>query len=159
MFFFKVCPIYDHDSEQPFEYTFDPTTPCANNCDIDGMLLDLVKGLDTQIIEVLDTNVNENIDENLPKTLKQNISNYDVNGNVSIFDYLSTCIDENDCHEISTLTDQQSESAQSYRYRYGRITSSIMHNACHYKGNDPNNYIVKQILNDDCASFSTPATI
>ena len=67
------------------------------------MVLHLVTDLDTQIIDVLDTNVNENIDENLPKILKQYISNYYVNGNVSIFDYLSTCIDENDCYEINTL--------------------------------------------------------
>ena len=60
---------------------------------------------------------------------------------------------------INTLTDQQSESAQWYTYRYGRITFSFMHNACHYKGNYPNNYIVKQILSDECASFSTRATI
>ena len=32
-----------------------------------------------------------------------------------------------------------------------------MHNACTYRGNDPNNYVVKQILNTECTSFLTPA--
>mgnify|MGYP003684068215 CR=1 FL=1 len=87
------------------------------------------------------------------------ISHLDHNGSISIFDCLATCIDKNDCHEINRLTEHQSESEYYYRYRYGRITSSILHNVSHYKGNDPNNYMVKQILNTDCRSLSTPATM
>ena len=149
----------DNSRILPFEHSFDPISHSANSCNIEDMLLDLVKGLDTQIIEVLDTVTNDISEENVPKTLKQCISNFDPNGSLSIFDYLSTCIDKNDCDEINRLTEHQSESEYWYRYRYGRITASILHNVCHYKGNDPNNYIVKQILNTDCKSLSTPATM
>lgn len=55
------------------------------------MLLDLVKGFNTQIIEVLDMNIDNNNDQNVPKTLQQCIANFDPNENISIFDYLSTC--------------------------------------------------------------------
>lgn len=160
----KLLDEIEQSSEQsrvlPNENNFDPTAHSLNNCDIDVMLLDLVKGFDTQIIEVLDTSANDNnCEENVPKTLKQCISQFNPIGNISVFDYLSTCIDENDCNEINRLTDHQSESVNWYKYRHGRITSSILHNACHYKGNDPNNYIVKQILSNDCTSLSTPATV
>lgn len=159
----KLLDEIEQSTEQtrilPFEHCFDPTIVNQNNPDIDEMLLDLVKGFDTQIIEVLDMNIDNNNDQNVPKTLPQCIANFDPNGNISIFDYLLTCFDESDCTEINRLTDQQSESVHWYEYRCGRITSSVMHNVCNYKGNDPNNYIVKQILSNDCTSFSTPATI
>lgn len=72
---------------------------------------------------------------------------------------ISRCFDESDCTEINKLTDQQSDSVHWYEYRCGRITSSVMHYVCNDKGNDPHNYIVKQILRIYCISFSTPATI
>lgn len=113
-----------------FEHCFDPTIINQNDPDIDEMLLDLVKGFDTQIIEVLDMNIDNNNDQNVSKTLLQCIANFDPNGNISTFYYLSTCFDESDCTEINKLTDQLSESAHWYKYKFGRITSSVMHNVC-----------------------------
>ena len=87
------------------------------------------------------------------------ISNFDLNRSLSIFGYLSTCIDDNYCNEINRFTENQSELEYWNRHRYGRITYSILQKLCQYKGNDPNNYIVKQIVNTDCRSLSTPATM
>lgn len=54
----KLLDEIEQSTEQtrilPFEHCFDPTIVNQNNPDIDEMLLDLVKGFDTQIIEVLD---------------------------------------------------------------------------------------------------------
>lgn len=93
----------------PFEYYFDPTIINQNDPDIDEMLLDLVKGFDIQIIEVLDMNIDNDNDQNVPKTLLQCIANFDPNGNISIFDYLSTCFDETVLKSTSLLTNNLSQ--------------------------------------------------
>lgn len=93
----------------PFEYYFDPTIINQNDPDIDEMLLDLVKGFDIQIIEVLDMNIDNDNDQNVPKTLLQCIANFDPNGYISIFDYLSTCFDETVLKSTSLLTNNLSQ--------------------------------------------------
>ena len=59
---------------------------------------------------------------------------------------------------IDLLSTSQNQNTSKYTDMVD-ITSSILHNVSHYKGNDPNNNMVKQILNTDCRSLSTPATM
>ena len=140
---------------QPMQHRYDPTVN-QSNCDVEQMLLDLVENFDTQIIEVLSTTDTNNNTSDVPKSLKECVSVYKNDGNLSIFSYLTECISESDCEEINNLTEGQSDNLDWFKYREGRITSSVMHNACRYKGSDPDNYVVKQIFNE-CTPISTPA--
>lgn len=139
---------------QPMQHQYDPMVNQSNS-DVDQMLLNLVQGRDTQIIEVLNTgDTNNNYTSDAPKSLIECISTYDQNDG-TVFSHLTSNISETDCEEINRLTEGQSDDSEWFRYREGRITSSVMHNACRYKGNDPENYIVKQIFNE--CTVSTPA--
>ncbi|KAK3106582.1 hypothetical protein FSP39_023075, partial [Pinctada imbricata] len=146
----------------PLESMYDPTVKQSNS-EIEKMVFNLVADTDAQILEVLDTdetNVNDTIlQTNVPETLKDFMVNFKQGELLSVFGYLSSCTSEIYCTEINKLTVDQSESSEWYKYRHGRITSSIMHNACHYKGSDPDNYVVKQIMNTEQSSLSTPAVL
>ncbi|XP_063444855.1 uncharacterized protein LOC134725172 [Mytilus trossulus] len=140
---------------QPFEHVYDPINHDDNMADVEfeAGLHNLIQGHDTQIIEVLDKSEDS---LTMPKSIIESAEDFLENS--SFLEYLKSKVNQDDCDQIYSLTEGQSDNQNWYEYRLGRITSSIIPLVYHYQGNDKNNYIVRQIL-DKNNNFSTPAII
>ncbi|VDI23596.1 Hypothetical predicted protein [Mytilus galloprovincialis] len=124
-----------------------------SDVEFEAGLHNLIQGHDTQIIEVLDKSEDS---LTMPKSIIESAEDFLENS--SFLEYLKSKVNQDDCDQIYSLTEGQSDNQNWYEYRLGRITSSIIPLVYHYQGNDKNNYIVRQIL-DKNNNFSTPAMI
>lgn len=55
------------------------------------------------------------------------------------------------------MTCGQTENELWFKYRYGRITSSLFSKVCHFRGKSHDNYITREILNDNSNALNTNA--
>lgn len=60
-------------------------------------------------------------------------------------DFVKSSLGNEDCTEITNLTEGQSENMLWYRYRMARITASSANSVVKYSGTDPNNYLVNEV--------------
>lgn len=127
----------------PFLSNYDPARDMNNN-DIETEVYNLVKDYDTQIIEVLDTDCHLTPE---PCTVPDLALLYKTShNNLSFLDFVKSSLGNEECTEITNLTEGQSENMLWYRYRMGRVTASSAYSVVKYSGTDPNNYLVKEVL-------------
>ena len=138
----------DKERVHPSLNNYNPVVIDVNNNndhEMEMAIFDLVKDCDTQIIEVLDQDCDIPDD---PPTIQATADSFDGNTSQSFIEHVKNKFGEKECNEISLLTEGQNSNINWYKYRSGRVTASLVHNVVKYRGNDLNNYIVKDIMSE-----------
>ena len=116
----------------PYNCNFLPIHDVAND-EFEKAVFELVKDHDTQIVEVLDTDSENN--KNEPFSVPMLALSYKQNKcTIPFIKFLQKSVKLSDCDEINNLTEGQSENVNWYKYRVGRVTTSIVHDGIRYRG-------------------------
>lgn len=74
-----------------------------------------------------------------------------------LIDYLKNVFNSDVVQDVEQMTCGQTENELWFKYRYGRITSSLFSKVCHFRGKSHDNYITREILNDKSNALNTNA--
>ncbi|XP_061185059.1 uncharacterized protein LOC133193101 [Saccostrea echinata] len=134
-----------------------PTPTTEVNREVEKELYRMCHGTGALLLQTLDppSNEDEDLHENPPDMI--DAVTHTIQSGESLIDYLRNVFNSDIIQEVEQITCGQSENELWYKYRYGRITSSLFSKVCHFRGGSHDNYITREILNINSNALHTDA--
>lgn len=123
-----------------------PTLTTESNREVEKELFRMCQGTGALLLQTLDppSDEDEDLQENPPDMIDA-VTHTSQSGE-PLIDYLKNVFNSDVVQDVEQMTCGQTENELWFKYRYGRITSSLFSKVCHFRGKSHDNYITREIL-------------
>lgn len=155
----EICTSHRTVPEMPSKADYQPcpTLTTESNREVEKELFRMCQGTGALLLQTLDppSDEDEDLQENPPDMIDA-VTHTSQSGE-PLIDYLKNVFNSDVVQDVEQMTCGQTENELWFKYRYGRITSSLFSKVCHFRGKSHDNYITREILNDKSNALNTNA--